>query len=58
MDREMKLYQRTHKDFFFACAYLRHTYGLSIVPFEHIEKWLSESEIQDFTIAYMMGSEL
>ena len=54
----MKNYKRTHKDFFFACAYLRHTYGLSTVPLEHIEKWLSESEIQDFTIAYMMGSEL
>lgn len=54
----MDLYRKMHKEFFFAVAYLRHTYGLSTVCLEDITKWLSESEIEDFTTAYMMGGEL
>ena len=54
----MNTYRHTNKHFFFNCAYLRHTYGLSTVCLEQIDKWLSEDEIKDFTIAYMMGGEL
>ncbi len=54
----MDLYRKMHKEFFFAAAYLRHFYGLSTVCLEDIDKWLSEDEISDFTIAYMMGGEL
>jgi hypothetical protein len=54
----MDLYRQTHKEFFFAAAYLRHFFGLSTVCLEDIAKWLSEDEIADFTIAYMMGGEL
>lgn len=54
----METYRKTHKEFFFAAAYLRHTYGLCTVCLEDIAKWLSEDEIEDFTIAYMMGNEL
>jgi hypothetical protein len=54
----MDTYRKTHKEFFFAAAYLRHTYGLSTVCLEQIDKWLSEYEIKDFTISYMMGEEL
>ncbi len=54
----MNLYRQTHKEFFFAAAHLRHTYGLSTVCLEKIDAWLTEGEIEDFTISYMMGSEL
>jgi len=56
----MSLYRKTHKDFFFSCAYLRHTHGLESLSLEHIlsGRWLSEDEIADFTVAYMMGGEL
>jgi hypothetical protein len=56
----MNLYRKTHKDFFFECAYLRHSYGIETLTLEHIVsgKWLSEDEIADFTQAYMMGGEL
>jgi hypothetical protein len=56
----MNIYRKTHKDFFFSCAYLRHTYGLESLSLEHIlsGRWLSEGEIADFTVAYMMGGEL
>lgn len=56
----MNTYRKTHKDFFLACAFLRNTYGIQQLALEHIEagKWLSEREIEDFTMAYMMGSEL
>ena len=56
----MNTYRRTHKDFFFACAYLRNTYGIHALSLEHIEsgRWLTEDEIADFTGAYMMGGEL
>lgn len=54
----MDTYRKTHKEFFFACAYLRHFYGLSTVCLEDIAKWLSKDEIEDFTVAYMMGCEL
>jgi hypothetical protein len=54
----MDTYRQTHKEFFFAAAYLRHTYGLSTVCLEQIDKWLSEDEIADFTLAYMGGGEL
>ena len=61
----MNLYRQTHKEFFFATAFLRHTYGLSTVCLEKIQvvrdfepEWLTEGDIEDFTIAYMMGGEL
>ena len=54
----MNTYRQMHEDFFFATAYLRHTYGLCIVPLEKIDLWLTENEIEDFTISYMMGSEI
>lgn len=56
----MDLYRKTHKNFFLECAYLRHTYGLNVLSLDHIlgGKWLTESEIVDFTVAYMMGNEL
>ena len=57
-EKHMDLYRQTHKEFFFAAAYLRHFYGLSTVCLEDIAKWLSEDEISDFTVAYMMGGEL
>lgn len=61
----MNLYRQTHEDFFFATAFLRHSYGLDIacadnnkvVP-ELLPEFLNEGEIQDFTIAYMAGEEL
>ncbi len=58
LETNMDLYRKMHKEFFFAAAYLRHFYGLSTVCLEDIDKWLSEDEISDFTIAYMMGGEL
>jgi len=56
----METYRKTNKQFFLECAYLRHTYGLDALTLETIQagKWLSESEIVDFTVAYMMGQEL
>jgi hypothetical protein len=56
----MELYRKTHNQFFLECAYLRHTYGLTYLSYEHIQsgRWLSEPEIVDFTVAYMMGNEL
>ena len=58
----MKTYRQTHKAFFFAAAHLRHTYGLSTVCLEIVRdlepEWLTEGEIEDFTISYMMGSEI
>jgi hypothetical protein len=56
----MNTYRKTHKDFFFACALLRNSYGIHALSLEHLEsgKWLSEGEIEDFTSAYMMGGEL
>jgi hypothetical protein len=56
----MNTYRKTHEAFFFECAFLRNTYGIDALTLEHIEsgKWLSESEIADFTQAYMMGGEL
>jgi hypothetical protein len=49
-----------HKEFFFAAAQLRHNYGIEHLSLEHIQsgKWLTEKEIEDFTLAYMQGSEL
>jgi hypothetical protein len=56
----MDLYRKMHNTFFLECAYLRHAYGLKHLTLEHIQggRWLSEDEISDFTIAYMMGGEL
>jgi hypothetical protein len=56
----MDLYRKMHNDFFLRCAYLRHAYGLKHLSYEHIQngKWLSKDEIEDFTVAYMMGGEL
>lgn len=54
----METYRKTHDDFFLACAYLRHSFGLSVVSFENIEKWLTDQEISDFTLSYMAGNEL
>lgn len=61
----MDLYRQTHKDFFFATAFLRHSYGLAIVcagnnkvvP-ELLPEFLTEGEIQDFTLAYLAGGEI
>jgi adenylate kinase family enzyme len=49
-----------HKEFFFAAAFLRNTYGIHSLDSEHIfaGKWLTEEEIEDFTLAYMQGGEL
>jgi hypothetical protein len=49
-----------HKEFFFAAASLRNTYGIHALSAEHIfaGKWLTEDEIEDFTLAYMQGGEL
>jgi hypothetical protein len=49
-----------HKEFFFAAASLRNTYGIYALSSEHIfaGKWLTEDEIEDFTLAYMQGGEL
>jgi len=56
----METYRKTHKDFFFACAFLRHSFGLNVLDLETIQagKWLTETEIIDFTCAYMAGNEL
>ena len=56
----MNLYRKTNKEFFFACAYLRNSYGINVLSLEHIlsGKWLTEPEIVDFTVAYMAGNEL
>lgn len=56
----MNLYSKMHKEFFFAAASLRNTYGIHALSTEHIfaGKWLTEDEIEDFTIAYMQGGEL
>lgn len=60
----MNLYRQTHKEFFFATAFLRHKYGLSTLGLEKgwvrdfEPEWLTEGEIEDFTVAYMMGGEL
>lgn len=56
----MNLYRKMHKEFFFAAASLRNTYGIYALSSEHIfaGKWLTEDEIEDFTLAYMQGGEL
>ncbi len=56
----MDTYRKTNNQFFLECAYLRHSYGLEALTLEHIEqgKWLTESEIVDFTLSYMAGGEL
>jgi hypothetical protein len=56
----MNNYRKTNKNFFFECAYLRNSFGISVLTLEHIEagKWLTETEIEDFTMAYMSGGEL
>lgn len=56
----METYRKTHNDFFLACAYLRHAYGLKNLSYEHIKsgRWLTDQEINDFTCAYMAGCEL
>lgn len=56
----MKIYQKTHKAFFFECAFLRHSYALNVLTLEHIQagNWLNNQEIKDFTIAYMGGHEI
>jgi hypothetical protein len=56
----MDTYRKMHKDFFFAAADLRHTFGIDSQSLDHIQsgKWLSEDEIADFTLAYMGGGEL
>jgi len=56
----MNTYRKTHKDFFFAAASLRNTYGIECLSLDHIQsgKWLSNDEIEDFTLAYMAGGEL
>ena len=57
---DMDTYRKMHKDFFFAAADLRHTFGIDSQSLDHIQsgKWLSEDEIADFTLAYMGGGEL
>jgi adenylate kinase family enzyme len=56
----VNLYRKMHKDFFFAAASLRNTYGIQHLSSDHIfaGKWLTEDEIEDFTLAYMQGGEL
>ncbi len=56
----MNLYRKMHKEFFFAAAFLRHDYGIEYLSLDHIQsgKWLTEAEIEDFTLAYMQGGEL
>ena len=54
----MDTYRQTNRQFFFACAYLRNSFGISVLTLDTVEKWLSESEIQDFTLAYMAGGEI
>lgn len=57
---KVETYRKTHKQFFFECAFLRHSYGLNVLTLEHVTsgKWLTEREIEDFTIAYMGGNEI
>jgi hypothetical protein len=57
---DMNIYRKMHKDFFFAVAGLRNTYGIHYLSSDHIfaGKWLTEDEIADFTLAYMGGGEL
>lgn len=56
----MNLYRKMHKEFFFAAAFLRNTYGIQSLSADHVfaGKWLTEDEIEDFTLAYMQGGEL
>ena len=56
----MELYRKTNNTFFLECAYLRHAYGINALSLEHIERglWLTEAEIQDFTLSYMAGGEI
>lgn len=54
----MNTYRKTHNEFFLACAYMRHSFGLAVVSLEKIDLWLTDQEIADFTIAYMAGNEL
>ena len=54
----MNTYRLTHNAFFLECAYLRHAYGMEVLGLDQVEAWLSENEIEDFTKAYMMGSEI
>jgi hypothetical protein len=56
----MNTYRKTNKAFFLECAYLRHAYGLAVLDLDYIQtgRWLTENEIRDFTVAYMMGGEL
>jgi hypothetical protein len=56
----MDTYRRTHNQFFLDCAYLRKSYGLNTLSLTHVlsGKWLTEREIKDFTVSYMMGGEL
>ena len=56
----MDLYRKTNNAFFLECAYLRHSFGIGVLSLEHIlqGKWLTEPEIVDFTVAYMMGNEI
>jgi hypothetical protein len=54
----METYRKTHNDFFLACAYLRHAFGLSVVSLADIDKWLTDQEIKDFTLSYMACDEI
>lgn len=57
----MNLYRKMHMEFFFAAAFLRHDHGIQSLSYDHIVlkgKWLTEDEIEDFTLAYMAGGEL
>ena len=56
----METYRKTNNAFFLECAYLRHAYGLGVLDLDHVlsGRWLTDNEIQDFTLAYMAGGEL
>jgi hypothetical protein len=56
----MNTYRKMHKEFFFAAALLRNTYGVDCLSLAdiHSGKWLSDDEVEDFTLAYMAGGEL
>jgi len=57
----VNLYRKMHEEFFFAAALLRHDHGIRSLSYDDIVlkgKWLTEDEIEDFTLAYMQGGEL
>lgn len=54
----METYRQMNNNFFLECAYLRHSFGLSVVSLADIDRWLTDQEISDFTLSYMACDEL